>query len=232
MNPNHILVRPFQKNNHATWLHESLQPLHRGTEGACGSPDPFECQMLWQNALKCKGNVIEIGSWRGRSTCFLAKGVKDSQLPNRKVYAIDWFQGDDTGGKNPDQAELRKSLKKFDLDEYVEVIDHDMLTFDYSTIDNVDLVFYDSNHKKEPTVEALTKLHPYINDRCKIFLHDAIFDVSTFAKENRRLGYKKFKDNQEGTVEAINELEDAGLFEHIVTFWCWEGFGLLMKVKK
>jgi predicted O-methyltransferase YrrM len=38
-----------------------------------------------------RGDVIEIGSWQGRSTAFLAQACADSE--NGKVHAIDTFQG-------------------------------------------------------------------------------------------------------------------------------------------
>lgn len=37
------------------------------------------------------GNVVDVGSWQGRSTAYLAKAVADSQ--NRILYAIDHFRG-------------------------------------------------------------------------------------------------------------------------------------------
>lgn len=38
-----------------------------------------------------QGDVVEIGSWQGRSTAFLAQAVKDSR--NGTLFAIDHFQG-------------------------------------------------------------------------------------------------------------------------------------------
>jgi predicted O-methyltransferase YrrM len=42
-------------------------------------------------AQEAKGDVVEIGSWQGYSTSFLARAVKDSG--NGKLYAIDHFKG-------------------------------------------------------------------------------------------------------------------------------------------
>jgi predicted O-methyltransferase YrrM len=38
-----------------------------------------------------EGDVVEIGSWQGRSTAFLAQACEDSG--NGVVHAIDWFRG-------------------------------------------------------------------------------------------------------------------------------------------
>jgi predicted O-methyltransferase YrrM len=48
-----------------------------------------EGQLLYNLAKNCKGNgvIVEIGSWKGRSTVCLAKGSKEGK--KLKVYAID-----------------------------------------------------------------------------------------------------------------------------------------------
>ena len=44
-----------------------------------------EAYLLYNLAKKCKGNIVEIGSYKGGSTVILAKGLKEPY----KVYAID-----------------------------------------------------------------------------------------------------------------------------------------------
>jgi cephalosporin hydroxylase len=53
-----------------------------------------------------KGDVIEIGSWQGRSTIFLAKGAQVSG--NGRVYAIDHFLGNP--GKESQYRARRRDL--------------------------------------------------------------------------------------------------------------------------
>lgn len=42
-------------------------------------------------AQSLKGDIIEVGSWQGRNTCFLAAACRDSD--NGVVHAIDHFEG-------------------------------------------------------------------------------------------------------------------------------------------
>ena len=58
-----------------------------------GMIDPSSGQMLYALCYMqpMHGDVVEIGSWQGRSTSFLANAVKDSN--NGSLYAIDHFKG-------------------------------------------------------------------------------------------------------------------------------------------
>jgi hypothetical protein len=73
----------YEQKNQPDILPEDLKEIYINTEGACGSPDPFECYMLNKLAKEVKGNAIEFGSWRGRSSCFIAKGLKGT------LYCVD-----------------------------------------------------------------------------------------------------------------------------------------------
>jgi predicted O-methyltransferase YrrM len=46
-----------------------------------------ECELLYNLAKQSKGDIVEIGSWVGKSTAFLAFGTNDGE--NKNVYAID-----------------------------------------------------------------------------------------------------------------------------------------------
>lgn len=47
--------------------------------------------------LPVDANVVEVGSWMGASTCFIAAGLKGSSA---KVYAVDNFAGQSTCGED------------------------------------------------------------------------------------------------------------------------------------
>lgn len=58
-----------------------------------GMIDPRSGQMLYTLCYmqQLHGDVVEIGSWQGRSTSFLGNAVKDSK--NGHLFAIDHFKG-------------------------------------------------------------------------------------------------------------------------------------------
>ena len=77
-----------------------------------------------------KGDVLEIGSWQGRSTSFLAQSIKISS--NGKVYAVDHFKGNPGKEKfykvnNDDLSDLKsnflENMTKSGVQEYVELLD-------------------------------------------------------------------------------------------------------------
>lgn len=59
------------------------------TDNVDGWLQPAEGTFLYEVARNCKGRgvIVEIGSWKGKSTIWLAKGSKAGN--NTKVYAID-----------------------------------------------------------------------------------------------------------------------------------------------
>ena len=78
---------------------------------------------------RLEGHVVEVGSWQGYSTSFLARAVKDSK--NGSLYAIDHFKGNI--GKehfytigSQDLSDLRKgfeaNLIKVGLFDYVNLL--------------------------------------------------------------------------------------------------------------
>lgn len=71
----------------------SLDQLTFSLESVRGMMSPEAGPMLFMLSVtqRLNGDIIEIGSWQGRSTIFLAKGAKVSG--NGKVFAIDHFLG-------------------------------------------------------------------------------------------------------------------------------------------
>jgi len=58
-----------------------------------GMITPRSGQLLYSLCViqEARGDVVEIGSWQGRSTSFLARAVRDSG--NGHFFAIDHFKG-------------------------------------------------------------------------------------------------------------------------------------------
>jgi predicted O-methyltransferase YrrM len=201
--------KDFTKQNDSNWLDDPyLKNIWDGTTGPSNSPDPVECFVLYNLAKNTQGNCLEIGSWKGRSSCFISKGISDS-LPatnNRKLYCIDWFMGDNTGGAYPNKNEMIQSLTNFNLLSLVEIIDEDMLKIDYARFANIDLVFYDSDHSTIATVLTLSKIHSVLNSDAYVVMHDASWD---------------------STKDAISQLSQ--YYHHLITLPVWEGLAILRK---
>ena len=65
-----------------------------------------------------KGVIVEIGSWKGKSTICLAKGSKDAK--REKVYAIDPHLGNTELVKQGDTfSEFMKNINFAKVDDYI-----------------------------------------------------------------------------------------------------------------
>ena len=172
-------MKAYAQRNPVQWLDsERLREIYTRTEGPYGSPDPVECYLLWLAAGQANGNVLEIGSWRGRSTCFLADAA--GKVGNM-VYSLDWWKGDNTGGANPDRCAAEASLEDFRLAGDVTILDGDSRSFDYESHGPFAMVFYDADHGTEPTVASILKAKPAIKLGAEVWLHDAGWATSQAA---------------------------------------------------
>lgn len=200
----------YNRTNPPRWLNDTtLEDLYEYTRGPFNSPDPVECFVLYQLAKNCDNDILEVGSWRGRTSCFLAQGIKDSSNPDRKLHCIDWFKGDNTGGADPNYDDMLRSLKFFDLDKHTTIYSEDMLVFNYTEFfqtNKVDLVFYDSDHSTDPTVATLARIHEHINSDSILCMHDAKWEISR---------------------NAISRLSN--LYKELVLLNVWEGISILCK---
>lgn len=197
----------FDRINPLSWFDNSiLQKIYENTTGPFNSPDPVECFILYQLSKNSKYDVLEIGSWKGRSSCFLCQGIKDSHNTKRKVNCIDWFKGDNTGGADPSYEEMVRSLSLLELEAYANIYIEDMLFFNYEKLPKIDLVFYDSDHLTCSIVMFLSSIYEFLDDDCLICIHDAEWVSSR---------------------NAIDTLTN--LYQELILFKIWEGFSILCK---
>jgi predicted O-methyltransferase YrrM len=68
-----------------------ISALASGVEGWL---DPGEQRFLFDSAYKLlqDANIVEVGSFKGRSTCFLASACRGTK---KRVFAVDTFNGSD-----------------------------------------------------------------------------------------------------------------------------------------
>lgn len=67
-----------------------LDRAYRSVPGMVSTQNGFKLYLL-SMAQQLSGDVIEIGSWMGRSTCFLARACRDRG--DSRVFAVDHFKG-------------------------------------------------------------------------------------------------------------------------------------------
>ncbi len=141
-----------------------------------------------------EGDVLEIGSWLGRSTTFLAMGCKVSG--NGVVHAIDTFKGNpgkESMYESPLETEetildkFNKNIKQMGLSKYVKTYNMSSEKAHKKIKGRFRLVFIDGCHEYEAVKKDIQMWEQRLSKGGLMALHD----------------YSKFF---KGSQEAINEL--------------------------
>lgn len=139
------------------------------------------------------GDVVEIGSWQGRSTSFLARAVKESK--NGNFYAIDHFKGN--RGK--------ESLYAVDgkLDDLKENFNTNMKMFGLNKIVNLlDMV----NHEAARKLEDNSVRFLFIDgDHTKLGISKDIELFFPKLKKNSIVVFDDYFEGFPGLIEAVDE---------------------------
>jgi predicted O-methyltransferase YrrM len=161
--------------------------------------------------LPADAQVIEIGSWMGASTCFIASGLKGNAA---KVFAVDNFQGLSTCGEdaawykrhftqlgsNSTLEIFRKNFADLGLSARAETVFSDSLAAAKELAvkrGGIDFIFIDGDHSYEACKADILAWAPYVKRGGVIAFHD-------------------FGSRADGVTRAIFEETKAGRFTEIV----------------
>lgn len=155
---------------------EKIEQLENLTKDVHGWTAPKERAFLYNIAklIKKDGVIVEIGSWKGKSTIWMAYGVKAGN--KAKIYAIDPFTG---------SSEHQSPGKKiWTFDEFKNNIDRagvaDIITPLISTSETaaknwtkpIDFLFIDGAHEYEEVKKDFLLWSEFLVDGGIIALHD------------------------------------------------------------
>lgn len=146
-----------------------------------------------------QGDVVEIGSWQGRSTTFLARAVKESK--NGNFFAIDHFGGNIgkeefykvDGSMNQLKMNFEKNILKFGLSNTVNLLDmSNEEASDEFKDKTIRFLFIDGDHTEEGVKKDIELFFPRLVPG-SIVVFDDYFDgfsglitaIDELLKENK-----------------------------------------------
>ncbi len=131
------------------------------------------------SALARNLNVLEIGSWLGRSTIALASTAKH-------VTSVDWHQGDFHAGEGDTEAGFRANLERYGIDN-VEVVVKRIEDVDWDPGQPFDGVFIDAAHDAESVARHWQIALEHARQGGWVAFHDyGRFDVTDFVDSLER----------------------------------------------
>lgn len=126
-------------------------------------------------AKRCKGlgHVVEIGSYKGRSTVLLAEGLKGNGF---QVYAVDHHKGSiehQIKGKNVSTfQEFKKNIKRMGVDHLVTPMVMTSKEAAKKFDKPIELLFIDGDHSRRSVEQDLKLWFPKVIIGGTIALHD------------------------------------------------------------
>lgn len=134
----------------------------------------FEGVYLYKLARKAKADIIEIGSWKGRSTLWLSRGAK-----SYRIWAVDPHSG--TSTHKDFQVEstygaFLENIRRTKMDNVVPVLMTSEQFFQtiFGTSLFFDLVFIDADHTYQAVRFDFTEGEKFLRKGGVVVFHDTI----------------------------------------------------------
>ena len=137
------------------------------------TPGEVDCLYRLGQINHCSGVIVEIGSWKGKSTIALARGA--SRVHDAKVYAVDPHEPLPVEGYTEDtEAEFMANIKKAGVEGRVVPM---VMTSEQAARgwnQPVRLLWIDGDHRYEPAKLDFTLWEPHVVAGGIIAMHDTI----------------------------------------------------------
>ena len=152
-----------------------LEPedVDRILESVDGWLGPDEGRLLYRLAAVADpgGAIVEIGSWHGRSTIWLAAGARAGR--GARVVAIDPHSGTELrlDGARTDEI-LRRNLADAGVEDLVEVVTATSADVAATWTQPVSLLWIDGDHSYASAKEDFDLWEPFLRPEAAVALHD------------------------------------------------------------
>jgi len=154
-----------------------MNTVERLTATVEGWLNPSEGRILFRLAKQCSGRgvIVEIGSWKGKSTIWLGKGSKTGK--RAQIHAIDPHTGSpqhrEAMGEVWTFEEFKRNIKNAEIDDIVvpHVNFSDAVAKEFEQ--PVELVFIDGLHEYEGVKTDFESWFPKVINGGRIAFHDS-----------------------------------------------------------
>lgn len=160
----------------------------------------IECLLLYKLTLSLKEHsiIVEIGSYLGASSSFLAYAAKEK---NHIVYCVDtWKNEGMSEGERDTFAEFRKNIEP--LKDYIHILRGCSVDIAKTFNEKIDLLFIDGDHSYEAVKADVEYWLPKVKNHGIVIFHD--------------IGWA------EGVIKVVNEfIKPVQIEDHIIdnTYW-------------
>jgi predicted O-methyltransferase YrrM len=155
--------------------------------------------------------VIEVGSWMGASTCFIAGGLEGA---GAKIFAVDNFQGLSTCGE--DAAWYNRHLKKLGANSTLEIFRENFARLGLASrsepVVSDSLAAARTLESKRGTIDLIFIDGDHSYDACKADIQA----WAPFVKPGGVIAFHDFGSRADGVTRAIFEAIKSGRFAEIV----------------
>lgn len=157
-------ISPSERNFNRIW------PIIDTIEGFLVSPIQERWLYKMARSLPNKANIVEIGSFKGRSTCCLAYGCKGR---TKHVFAIDTFDGNDIDfNYRCFFKDFWHNIEKCGLTAYVTPIQGHSSEVAKTWNKPIQLLFIDGSHQYEHVLSDFNEFFPHVISGGIVALHD------------------------------------------------------------
>lgn len=169
-----------------------------------------EAEYLYILAKKCGGNIVEIGSWKGKSTVCLALGSKAGS--GGKVIAIDPHQGladEHAGIHRLEDTEpiFRENIKRTGVDDIVIPLMVKSEEAVKGWTEPISLLWIDGAHDYENAKRDFLLWEQHLKEGGVIAFHDALYSLGHNYPGIRKVMYKYiFQSNRFSSVHFCGSI--------------------------
>ncbi len=194
---------------------DSLNKIKEATDKIHGWLPFSEGKALYECAQKCTGRgvIVEIGSWKGKSTIWLAFGSKAGS--NIKIYAIDphinSFESQNLGQTNNTFDEFVHNIQSVGMNDIIVPIVKPSLDAIKDIDKPIEFLFIDGAHDYKSVLNDFIKWSPKLINGGSIAFHDTMGHKGPRAVVNKYI----FRSDHYKNIKMIDELTIAQKSEHI-----------------